>query len=50
MTREPRNEKVSKQPIWVSILSPSEPVMGMVMKIWIFGAWLTQTETIDNHI
>jgi hypothetical protein len=31
-----REEKASKQKIWVSILIPSEPMAGMVVKIWSF--------------
>jgi hypothetical protein len=29
-------EKASKQKIWVAILIPSEPIAGMVVKIWNF--------------
>jgi hypothetical protein len=43
-------EKVSKQIIWVSILIPSEPMTGMVVKIWNFGGLPTQPVTAANHI
>ena len=45
-----RKEKASKQKIWASILIPSEPMAGMVVKIWIFGGLLTQLVTAANHI
>jgi hypothetical protein len=45
-----REEKASFGKIWAAILISSEPMAGMVLRIWISAWLLTQMVTVANHI